>query len=200
MQTVGGRAVSFLATDPASIDIGDICFHLSRMKRFNCAVKWTVAAHSRLTYQIVKDTVPNDKAAQLAALIHDFHEYATGDRTTPLQRAEAMLMPTGWPSPIKTIQDNIDLAIAKHFGIDWQDIVDAKLIVKRADLIALATEKAQFMAKEPMPWGVPDMPEPYDIELVVVGEAQNEWLLRCDFDRALTAYRLTKIAKQIAAE
>jgi 5'-deoxynucleotidase YfbR-like HD superfamily hydrolase len=194
MQTVGGRAVSFLTPDPSSIDIGDICRHLSGLRRFNNATcrPWTVAAHSRLVHLIVKESVPHDYAAQLWAIMHDFHEFASGDLTSPLQKAIEALLPSGWASPIKTIQDALDRAIAQRFEIDWQDVLDVKPIVKRADIVACATEKAQFMVREPMPWA--DMPPPYDIELVPVGEAQTEWLLRNDFEKALTRYRAWKLA------
>jgi 5'-deoxynucleotidase YfbR-like HD superfamily hydrolase len=191
MQSAHGNAMSFLAPDCDSVHIEDICFHLAGMRRFNGACKWTVAAHSRLVHTIVKETVPTDYAAQLWAIMHDFHEAYTGDRTSPLQAAEQLLMPKGWVHPIKTIQENLDRAIARHFNVDWQDVLDAKLIVKRADLIACATEKEQFLVREPMSWG--ELPPPYDIELTIIGEAQNEWLLRREFERALELYR-TKAA------
>lgn len=203
MQTHSGKAVSFLAPDPASIDIADICFMLSGLRRFNNATTrpWTVAAHLRFVHLIVRETVPNDHAAQLAAIIHDFHEAYTGDHTTPLQKACEAHLPAGYPSPLKIIQDRLDRAIAARFEIDWQDIDEAREIVKRADLIALATEKAQFLVREPHPWNIYDMPPPYNIELHPIGEAQNEWLLRNDFERALALYHQHKqTGPQIAAE
>lgn len=199
-QTLTGKAVSFLTPQPEDICLEDIAISLSRLPRFtgHTRVAYSVAQHSLHVMQIVKDVSPTDYAAHIWALLHDAHEFVTNDVNTPFQQAICYEIPTGWPNPIKRIQDRLDRVIAEAFGIDWRDVEAVKPLVKRADLIALATEKAQQMAPEPQPWI--ELPLPCDVELVPVGSVQAEFLFKLAFERAIGNYRARKISSAIAAE
>lgn len=202
MQTHGGRAVSFLTPDPDSVDIEDICIALSRLPRFTAATRfvYTVAQHSLHVHTIVKETSPTDVAAHLWALCHDFHEAFTGDLSSPFQKAIETLIPMGCSNPVSIIQSKLDHAIAKHFAIDWNDVIAVKPLIKRADLIALATEKAQLMAVG-QPWTAIDLPPvDKDVELMRLSPANTEYLLRSKFEQCLAAYRQSKNKRLEAAE
>jgi hypothetical protein len=200
VQSYRGNAVSLVSPDPREIEIEDIAYGLSHIRRFSGATKWpwSVAQHSLLVCQIAKEASPTDHVAHLWALLHDAHEYATGDITSPMQRAVELLLPTGWPNPIKAIQSALDQAIAHRFDIDWNDVQAVKDLVRRADMIALATEKAQLMVREPQPW-IP-LPPAHDIELQQIGAGNAEWLFMLEFDRCYAAYRRSKTAIREAAE
>ena len=201
-QAFSGQPVSFLAPDATNIELEDIAIALSRIPRFNGATRfpYSVAQHSVHVMQTVKEASPADAAAHLWGLMHDAHEAYTGDATTPYQQAIEAELPTGWPSPIKRIQERLDRAIAQRFGIDWVDVGAVKPLVKRADIIACSTEKAQLMAKTPAGWDWPAMPEPCEIELQQISAANAEWLFRFNFERCLAAYQQSKVKLLEAAE
>jgi hypothetical protein len=199
-QTYSGKAVSLLSVDPSSIEIEDIAVHLSRINRYNGATTfpYSVAQHSRLVCQIVRDSSPTDYAAQLWAVLHDAHEFVTGDKTRPFQQALKALLPTGWPDPVKAMQECLDKAIAQRFCIDWHDVEAVRPLVHRADNIATATEKAQIMLEPPQAWD--DLPPPCDIEILQIGPVQAEFGFMLEFERCLAAYKTMKARELMAAE
>jgi hypothetical protein len=170
-----------LAPTPAQIDPLDIAHALSRLCRFTGHVRvfYSVAQHSCLVAEIVQDLckaalgVPCPDVMCLAALLHDAPEAYIGDVSTPLKRA---LRGEGTISEYDAIETRITNAIAERFGLvgsAW--IFDA---IKRADMIALATEHAAlFDGPPPRPWGF-DLPQPwpYKIEPWAPHKAQVQFL------------------------
>ena len=73
------------------------------------------------------DLVP--ESHRLAALLHDAAEAYPGDMVKPLK----VLMPE-----FSAVEDRVSALIAKTFGVSFRDYAP----IKRADLIALATESA----------------------------------------------------------
>jgi uncharacterized protein len=115
--------------DPWGSDftINDIAQGLSNICRYagQCKQFYSVAEHSIH----VADTVEYFK---LEALMHDAAEAFLGDITRPLKQ----LLPE-----YKKIEASVEDAIFQRFGLN----LNAKSIIKEADLRVLATEQAQLM-------------------------------------------------------
>lgn len=128
------------------VAIEDIAHGLAFQCRFNgqtCDF-YSVAQHSL----IVADLVP--QSHRLAALLHDAAEAYLGDMVKPLK----VLMPE-----FSAVEDKVTALIAKAFGVSFRDYAP----IKRADLIALATEKRDLMPYSTEDWdylqGIEPLPE-----------------------------------------
>jgi uncharacterized protein len=132
MLTYSGLRIDLVDPKPEQISMVDIAHHLAHICRFTGAVSsfYSVAQHSVL----VASLVPTDLT--LPALLHDAHEAYLGDVATPLKQALCS-------DQYKHLAAKFDIAISLRFGIDREALRDAE--VKRADLIALATERRDFM-------------------------------------------------------
>jgi len=144
---------------------------------------YSVAQHSCLVAEIAQSLciteigAPCPDVVALAALLHDAPEAYIGDVSTPLKRA---LRGEGQLSEYDVIEariaDAIDLRF-RLFGAPDRVLWVASLI-KRADMIALATEHAAlFDGPPPRSWGL-DLPQPwpYKIEPWSPAMAQVQFL------------------------
>lgn len=133
--TFTGRRFDLLEPTAGMVTPGDIAHALARICRFNghCRTHYSVAQHSCM----VADLVP--AADQLAALLHDATEAYVGDMVRPLKQ----LMPD-----YREIEHRIWLAVCERFLID--PILPVS--VKRADLVALATERRDLMPSQQAEW------------------------------------------------
>lgn len=130
---------------PDMVDPTDIAHSLSMQCRFNGHTRafYSVAQHCYL----VADLVPAEH--QLAALLHDATEAYVGDLVRPLKEgmrhfAERL----GVCDLYDDTERMVWIAICQRFDLD--PILPA--CVKRADLVALATEKRDLMPQHPEPW------------------------------------------------
>ena len=128
------------------IAIEDIAHGLAYQCRFNgqtCDF-YSVAQHSLIVASIVPPPM------QLAALLHDSAEAYLGDMVKPLK----VLLPE-----FARIEEQVTEIIAAAFGVDFSDYV----AIKKADLVALATEKRDLMPYSVESWdyldGVLPLPE-----------------------------------------
>lgn len=141
ISTYSGQRFNPLETDLdkiiCDIDFRDIAVSLSRIPRFNGATKdfYSVAQHSVMVCDLVPDEL------KWSALGHDFAEAYLGDIVSPLKA----LIPQ-----YKEIEARVEAALAKKFGFRTDS--EAKAIIKRADLIALATEKRDLMPHSTEAW------------------------------------------------
>lgn len=151
MQTFTGRLVPLLDPAPADIDIRDIADQLAKLCRFTGAVSkyYSVAQHS----VFVTDLVSTD--AKPYALLHDAHEAYAGDASSPLKVA---MRSFGRPSAYDVIVEGLDRAIHHAAGLPWPPPPAIEDEVRRADLIALSTERRDLMA--PSAEEMPDLPPP----------------------------------------
>lgn len=129
IQTNDGHYFNILEPCPSTISIQGIAHALSHICRFTGHVSqfYSVAQHSIMASLIV----PSDMARE--ALLHDAAEAYIGDVSTPLK----MLLPE-----YKAIEKNVERVIAERFALEWAPTTQA--LVKKADLIMLATEKRDF--------------------------------------------------------
>jgi 5'-deoxynucleotidase YfbR-like HD superfamily hydrolase len=168
IQTYTGRAFDLLDPQPEQIDIVDIAHSLSNLCRFtgHAAVFYSVAQHSCLVAELTRDLWRSEHGAEppdvvlLAALLHDAAEAYVGDVSTPLKRAMREI--SFGHFSYDQIEARVHKAIAARFGIhppevsplpDFREHCDA--LIKRADLIALATEHRDlFNSPTPRSWGL----------------------------------------------
>ncbi|SHG67276.1 phosphohydrolase [Massilia sp. CF038] len=121
------------------VAIEDIAHGLAYQCRFNGQTQafYSVAQHSL----VVASLVPAD--LRLAALLHDAAEAYLGDMVKPLK----VLLPE-----FAALEDKVSAIIATTFGIDFANYQP----IKRADLIALATEKRDLMPHSSERWAYLD--------------------------------------------
>lgn len=121
----GGRFLDLLDPQPVDIDVYRLCRVLAGIPRWSGQpdTPWTVGQHSLVVGKIVEARY-RDPALTLAGLLHDGHEYATGDINTPLKR---LLGPA-----IVAIQSGLDAAICDRVGADIEAMHGA--IVKGIDV------------------------------------------------------------------
>ncbi|WP_313135631.1 phosphohydrolase [Stutzerimonas nitrititolerans] len=145
-----GRRFDLLAPCPSQIFVLDIAHALAHLCRFNghTSRHYSVAQHSL----VVASIVPAEH--KLAALLHDATEAYVGDMVRPLKQ----LMPE-----YQQIEQRIWHAICERFDI----APELPECVKEADMLALATERAQLMPDHPAEWeclaGITPLSMPLDI-------------------------------------
>jgi hypothetical protein len=143
------------------VAIEDIAHGLAYQCRFNGQTQefYSVAQHSL----IVASLVPTD--LRLAALLHDAAEAYLGDMVKPLK----VLLPE-----FAAIEDQVSAIIADAFDVDFSDYGP----IKRADLIALATEKRDLMPHSAERWAYLDDIRPLPQRIVTMSpqQAKQEFL------------------------
>jgi hypothetical protein len=133
-----GKYFDFLRPEMSEFTILDIAAGLSRICRYGGQLPddvphYSVAQHS----VIVSRIVPPEDA--LAGLLHDAAEAFTGDMVSPLKQ----LCPD-----FKAVEKRVEAAIFDRFGLP----AELPPSVKRADLIALHTEKRDISAARGHAW------------------------------------------------
>ena len=152
------------------IVIEDIAQGLAYQCRFNGQTQefYSVAQHSL----VVSSLVPTD--LRLAALLHDAAEAYLGDMVKPLK----VLLPA-----FAAIEEQVSAMIAAAFSIDFSDYDP----IKRADLIALATEKRDLMPHSTERWAYLDGINPLAGKIIPMSPAQAKRAFLDEFAR-LSAY------------
>lgn len=153
--TATGAEVSLQQPRLASINLATIAHHLAQINRFTGAAcrPYSVAEHSLLVCEIAEREFKLNPHGLLAALLHDAHEAFTNDISTPT-KAEI-------GAPWAAFEQRFERLVRSAFAIHVPSTAHATAI-KRADLIALATERAQLLPSGGTPWevlhGVPTAP------------------------------------------
>ncbi len=161
--TASGRAFDLANPDPFQIVAEDLAAHLSKMCRFTCACEpfYSVAQHSCIVAGLVPERL------RLAGLLHDASEAYTGDWSSPMKQLVRELA----PGLIEQVHKNIERAVEARFELRLTR--EDHAIIKRADLVAMATEKRDLMPPDARPgWfdatGVreEDLPPPLEKKIV----------------------------------
>lgn len=131
VHTVSGETLEPVAGKISSVNLEDIAHGLSHMVRYSgqCWQFYSVAEHSLLVFDILRNLYPRDFEAQWAGLLHDATEAYICDLPTPIKA----LLPR-----YKELEESIGNQITETFDIRWTEQVKQR--VKEADRIALALE------------------------------------------------------------
>lgn len=152
--TAIGDELSLQAPQRGHIVVLDIAWSLAQTNRFGgrCHRPYSVAEHSLLVCEIAEQEFDLNVHGLLLALMHDAHEAYSGDMHTP-GKAEIGKAWTIWERHWEHL---VHSCFALHTAASvFRDQI------KRADLIALATEKRDLMHESPTPWPVLADVEPY---------------------------------------
>jgi len=148
------QPISFAAAMLGTMPTIEVIAHsLAQINRFtgHAVRPYSVAEHSVLVCDIVQG-MGLGPAAQRAALMHDAHECLCGDVASPVKWE----LGTAWIA----FENPLALLMRKHYGLQtaYTGYRDA---IKRADLIALATERrdlTRYDACTNLPWPILDTP------------------------------------------
>jgi 5'-deoxynucleotidase YfbR-like HD superfamily hydrolase len=154
-----GDYLDYIAPDLWEPKIEPIAYGLSNICRFGgqCRPFYSVACHS----VVVSSLVP--KEYKLQALLHDAAEAFMGDVPSPLK----MLIPD-----YKKIENKLLKHILEYYGCEGT----IHPIIKKADLIALATEKRDLLPEDNYNWGILDGIEPIDSATMPLTTLESEKL------------------------
>lgn len=160
IQTYTGLEFDVTRPDPELIRIEDIAHALSCMPRFAGHTRWfySVAQHSVHVSRLVPPHLAK------AALLHDAAEAYILDMPTPIK----LMLPE-----YRDMEDRLMYAvsIALNF-VGWM-----RADVKRADMVALATEKRDLMRNASW-WSVPVEPDEARIVPLLPQQAEQLFLAR----------------------
>jgi hypothetical protein len=147
-----GHETSLDFTSPDDYQPERIAHSLANINRYNghALRPYSVAEHSLLVLDIAERILGLDVFGQIAALTHDYHESVTGDQATP---TKAKIGP-GW----RTFEAHHAHLVALRFRCHTAMLANHAAI-RKADLIALATEREQLLPKL-QPNGKPCTPWP----------------------------------------
>lgn len=131
IQTSEGAFFDFLKPSEYTPTIFEVGYALSNLCRFTGHVGqfYSVAQHSVLVSRIVPPRLAYE------GLMHDCAEAFIGDMSAPLKR----LLPQ-----YKEIERRVEMAIFPRLGLTYPSPIE----VKRADLVALATEQRDLFVKQ----------------------------------------------------
>jgi hypothetical protein len=143
--TASGRRYDF--TKPSeNVHLPDIAHHLARQARFSGATTrpYSVAEHSVLVSEIAEHALDLPPIVCMAALLHDAHEAYFSDVPTPVKD----LVPG-----LRDEEDRIQAGVLQALNV-FGTYTNHYNAIKRADLIALATEKRDLMPPTADEWPV----------------------------------------------
>lgn len=142
MLTANGLEIDLRYPQVRNITLADISHHLAQINRYTgaCRRPYSVAEHSLLVLEIVERCMRVDIHGRLAALMHDAHEAYTQDLSTPAKG----MVGDAWHNFEGRLQRAVLAAFALHTATHTHAVA-----IKQADLIALATERAQLLPTGP---------------------------------------------------
>jgi len=142
--TASGRQFDVRHPYCGNVNLGDIAHSLAQINRFNghASRPYSVAEHSLLVAEIVR-VMGGNPHAQMAGLMHDAHEAYCGDLHSPGKDD----IGHDW----HLFEDKFSRTVRTYFELNCA-FVDHAPLVKRADLIALATERRDLMPNNSAPW------------------------------------------------
>jgi uncharacterized protein len=145
--TAGGDELDVRYPSSSHITPLTIAWHLSQINRFTGAAirPYSVAEHSLLVAEIAERELHLDVHGLLYAHMHDAHEAFTGDLASPNKPVIGQ--------PWHEFEGRWERVVASTFGLYTARGVHATA-VRKADLMALASERVALLHPTPTPWPV----------------------------------------------
>lgn len=136
--TSTGKWFDVLNPDPLQIDLQDIAGALSKLCRFggHCRQFYSVAEHSILVAELMRQSNVNDLTLVRWALLHDASEAYVVDIPRPAKR---------YLSEYIKIEDAIQRAIAERFNLPWPIPQE----IHEVDNSILSLELRAYMPEQP---------------------------------------------------
>lgn len=129
-----------------TIFIEDIAHALAQINRFvgHASRPYSVAEHSLLVCEIAeREFGVRDPAALMAFLLHDAHEAYTSDLSSPMKQVLG--------EPWYAVEDGAQRQVLKRFGLQTA-FAASRDAIRRADLIALVTERLALLPDRGPQW------------------------------------------------
>lgn len=166
----------------------DLAVMLAKVNRYGGATEepYSVAQHSVIVSRFVEKQ-GGTQEAQLYALLHDAHEIATGDISTPAKEA----LPVAGQMALRELQLRIDRAIFERFGLPPMPLPIA-IEVKRADIFALVWEARDLLQGGPRGNWTDKLADKWDVA------APTKRLRPCDWREAMRAFWVRQTALSLA--
>lgn len=171
IHTCSGHQAQLLHPTPEAttqhLNSANVAHSLACINRFtgHAVRPYSVAEHSLLVEQIlVTELNCTNTQALMAGLYHDAHEVLCGDTSTPMKLAVG----PAWDA----VEHPLREAVLRHFGLFGYAETWARLI-KRADLIALATERRDLLPLVTEPWPCLQGIEP--VQGINLAERSFDW-------------------------
>jgi len=174
MQLANGGAYVFGdgPHDLTGFRVEHVAHALSQINRYT--------GHSRFPYSVAQHSVfvskllDFDPRLAMLGLAHDAHEIIIGDIGTPMKLA---LRAAGAGEVLEKLEADADKVMLALFGAEpVKDAFEAEAI-KRADLIALATEYRDVMEKR-HDWNLPHRPNPTKLRPMTAQSAASLFMRR----------------------
>ncbi|MBY6239846.1 hypothetical protein [Methylosinus sp. Sm6] len=152
-QIRGGRAMDLLTPDPNEIDFRAVADTLAQLNRYAGGAEKTVSVGQH-TLIVFDASEPTDRPY---ALLHDAHEAHIGEITTPAADALAMIARFDGDErntiyrALRALKERHDSAFYAAAGLRPPNMAQRERI-RRAGLVALATERRDFLGPSPRPW------------------------------------------------
>ena len=169
MTTSDGQELDLTEPRPAAITGRDLAGGLAQMNRCagRCHRPYSVAEHSLLVCEIAERELHLDVHGQLAALLHDAHEAYTTDVPTPHKRL--------FGPAFENFEFRWEYLVQRLFAVRTPALTFQKAI-KRADLMALATERRDLLPPTPTPWAALKGIEPIGwVDLMSRERREMDW-------------------------
>jgi hypothetical protein len=118
--------------------VREISHSLAQINRFtgHCKRPYSVAEHSLLAADTARVVLGVSPIVELAVLFHDAHECLCGDTSTPVKQMLGYV----W----RSFEYSLQRMVLSHYRLD--QVFDAnEAVIKRCDLIALATERRDLL-------------------------------------------------------
>lgn len=138
MLTATGREFDLALPNPAAVMADDLAHALAQINRFTGHARrpYSVAEHSLLVVEICERLMHINAHGLMAALMHDAHEAYCNDVSTPAKRQVG----AAWDMFEHRLERTVRCAFGLHAAA-----YEHREAIKQADLIALATERAQLL-------------------------------------------------------
>ncbi|SEE60331.1 hypothetical protein SAMN05519104_6696 [Rhizobiales bacterium GAS188] len=158
MSTISGRPTRLVDPVPDEVDFRDLADTLARIRRFGGAARKevSVAQHSLIAADCAPDIL------RPWVLLHDAHEWRMTDIPTPVVKALSAIADEEFEkagyesgyilrSAIKSMKWRHDCAIHAAARLPMPT-PEQRVMIKRADFIALATERRDFCDRQHFRW------------------------------------------------